>query len=153
MAASKPTYLLNNGVLLSPTYSQLVCQHLTHSLPYARRSDHFGKNNLEPSHANFISEIKLHGAKLLTLFICKPLPHIIQRLTTLLNFLIVGNRSITLPYGCFRTTLDTSRSIISSDASHHHMINGGRGGSRTLNPVRATDFKSVAYTSSATRPY
>ena len=30
---------------------------------------------------------------------------------------------------------------------------GGVKGSRTPNPSRATDFKSVAYTSSATTPY
>lgn len=29
---------------------------------------------------------------------------------------------------------------------------GGRGGNRTLNPFRATDFKSVVYASSTTRP-
>ncbi len=30
------------------------------------------------------------------------------------------------------------------------MVRGAQGGNRTLNPLRATDFKSVAYTSSAT---
>ena len=30
-------------------------------------------------------------------------------------------------------------------------VNGARGGTRTLNPLRETDFKSVAYTNSATR--
>ena len=36
---------------------------------------------------------------------------------------------------------------------HKKVTTGARGGSRTLNPLRATDLKSVVYSSSTTRAY
>lgn len=56
-----------------------------------------------------------------------------------LRLLAFGGRSA-LPHSCPSTSL-----------AQHQTPFGARGGNRTHNPLRGTDFKSVVYTSSTTR--